>query len=365
MEPDRMSVRLHLRRIRVVAVLVDVIERLVVEVADTRRVVRCPYCGFRTVRVHDRRRFGVKDLPAHGRPTTLTWARRRFGCGECGERFWEDHPEIIVGRRTHVTRRLARQLVRDANVMSIREVARRHDLPWHYIMGLTRDWSELVAAERRRRRCRVLLIDETSLRRGHRYVTVIINGDTGETLGIVAHLAFACRVLGDVGEPQPVRFGRNHGSRDPTRSACSGSCDTSAGQKAPRGPDGASPVPRCSERPSCPDPTPVRRGPGGHRRPDGTRRGPDGSHRRPSHAAPPVPTACDAASCTTLTPTPPPPDRSPRPGGPRSRSERRPPTAFWVRLGLQQFVRPFRHRQLSLELTDPLPRSSQLGGPTR
>src|SRR5690606_40312639 len=83
-------------------------------------------------------------------------------------------------------RRLARQLVRHVNAMPIREVSRRHGLPWHFIMALTRDWSDRVAAERRRRRCRVLLIDETSLRRGYRYVTVIINGDTGETLGIVA-----------------------------------------------------------------------------------------------------------------------------------------------------------------------------------
>lgn len=71
--------------------------------------------------------------------------------------------------------------------MSIREVSRRYDLPWHYIMTLTRDWSDRVAADRRRRRCRVLLIDETSLGRGHRYVTVVINGDTGETLAVVAH----------------------------------------------------------------------------------------------------------------------------------------------------------------------------------
>lgn len=187
MEPDRMSVRLHLRRIRVIAVLVDLLERLVIEVADTRRVVRCPHCGFKTGRVHDTRRLRVRDLPAQGRPTELVWVRRRFWCGECDGRHWEDHPELILGRRTHVTRRLARQLVRDVQAMSIREVSRRHGLPWHYIMSLTRDWSALVAAERRSRRCRTLLVDETSLRRGHRYVTVLINGDTGQTLAVVQH----------------------------------------------------------------------------------------------------------------------------------------------------------------------------------
>lgn len=102
MEPDRMSVRLHLRRIRVVAVLVDLVERLVVEVADVRRIVRCPHCGFKTTRVHDTRRLVIRDLPTQGRPTDCEWLRRRFRCEECDERHWETHPEIILGRRTHV-----------------------------------------------------------------------------------------------------------------------------------------------------------------------------------------------------------------------------------------------------------------------
>jgi transposase len=156
MSPDALSVRLHLRRTRVVAVLVDLIERLVVEIADTRRVVRSPYCGFRTTRVHDTRRLRVRDLPTRGQRTELEWLRRRFSCSECGDRHWETHPEIIVGRRTHVTRRLARQLVRDVQAMSIREVSRRHDLPWHSIMCLTASWSTLVTEDRRRRRCQVL-----------------------------------------------------------------------------------------------------------------------------------------------------------------------------------------------------------------
>ena len=84
------------------------IERLVVEIIDSRRVLRCPHCGFTTTSVHDMRRLKVHDLPTRGRPTELVWVRCRFVCGECDERHWETHPEIVIGRRTHVARRLAR-----------------------------------------------------------------------------------------------------------------------------------------------------------------------------------------------------------------------------------------------------------------
>jgi len=187
MSPDVMTVRLHLQRIRVVEVSVDTPDKLEVVVEDLRRVVRCPHCGFMTSVVHDRRRVRVRDLTFGGRPTMLTWLRRRMVCSECGERFSEDHPEFLLGRVTHITRRLARSLVRDVNQLSIRELCRRHHLGWHFIMGLVASWSEAVVAERRRRRCRVLMVDETSLRRRHRYVTVLINGETGEGLGVVKH----------------------------------------------------------------------------------------------------------------------------------------------------------------------------------
>ncbi len=187
MSPDAMTKRLHLRRIRVIAVLVDLVERFTVEVEDTRRVVRYPHCGFKTSTVHDRREVKVADVGLPQQRTLLVWRRRRFGCETCGERFLEDQPEIILGRRTHVTRRLAPQLVVDARHLSIREISRRTGLPWHYVMGVVGGWSRLVVAARRRRRCRILLIDETSLRRGHRYVTVVMNGETGEGLGVVKH----------------------------------------------------------------------------------------------------------------------------------------------------------------------------------
>lgn len=183
MAPDCMAVRLHLRRMRVVRVVVDEPDRLEVVVIDMRTVVRCPACGYRTTSVHETRPTRVRDLPGRGQRTTLIWLRRRFECTNCGTRHTEDHPEI-EGR---LTRRLARQLIIDARVMTIRELGRRHHLAWATIMGLVRAWSARVGEHRRAQRCRVLLVDETSLRRRHRYVTVLLNGETGEVLGMVRH----------------------------------------------------------------------------------------------------------------------------------------------------------------------------------
>ena len=183
MAVDTMRVRLHLRLIRVLAVLVDTPTRLEVEVASTRSWSRCPFCGFKTRTVHDRRRRKIRDLPVSGRRVTLVWIRRRFSCANCDARHLEDHGEFEGG----LTRRLARQLVADAKVMSIRAVVRRHGLNWHLIQDLVDVWSALVAEHRRSQRCRVLLVDETSMRKRHRYVTVIQNGDTGQVLAMVEH----------------------------------------------------------------------------------------------------------------------------------------------------------------------------------
>ena len=69
--------------------------------------------------------------------------------------------------------------------MSIRAVSRHHGVGWHRIMRLVRAEAERVGERRRARRCRVLLVDETSIRRRHRYVTVVACGDSGEVLMII------------------------------------------------------------------------------------------------------------------------------------------------------------------------------------
>lgn len=187
MSSDVMRVRLRLRRIRVLGVVSDTPFELVVEVCSAVRRPRCPGCGFACSRVHDVRSKRVRDLEVSGRAAVLLWQRRRLVCEACGDRFLEDHPEFEGA----VTARLARRLVADAGVMPIRQVARRHKIGWHKINDLVGVWSALVAARRRSQRRRVLLVDETSIQKRHRYVTVIVNADTGRTLAMVPHRSSA------------------------------------------------------------------------------------------------------------------------------------------------------------------------------
>ena len=183
MASDVMSVRLWLPRIKVEGVVVDAPEELVVRVCSTVRRPRCPDCGVPSGKVHDRRDNKIRDLEVSGRPVTLIWERRRLVCEPCGSRFSEGHQ----GFEGRVTARLARRLVKDARAMTVNAAAKRHQVSWKLVNSLVVAWAGLVGEHRRRQRCRVLLVEGTSIRKRHRYVTVIVNGDTGEVLAMVPH----------------------------------------------------------------------------------------------------------------------------------------------------------------------------------
>ena len=183
MASDVMSVRLWLPRIKVEGVVVDAPEELVVRVCSTVRRPGCPDCGVPSGKVHDRGDNKIRDLEVSGRPVTLIWERRRLVCEPCGSRFSEGHQ----GFEGRVTARLARRLVKDARAMTVNAAAKRRQVSWKLVNSLVVAWAGLVGEHRRRQRCRVLGVEGTSIRKRHRCVTVIVNGDTGEVLAMVPH----------------------------------------------------------------------------------------------------------------------------------------------------------------------------------
>ena len=100
--------------------------------------------------MHDRRRRKIRDLEVSGRRTALVWMRRRLSCGNCGERFLEDHLEF-----EGTPDAAAGPVPCRGRPGSCPSAQRRdcHGLGWHLVMALVKSWSDLVAEHRRGRRC--------------------------------------------------------------------------------------------------------------------------------------------------------------------------------------------------------------------
>ena len=177
-----MTIRLHLPATRVVGVVEDLPERLVVAISAVAGWVRCSSCGFKTRTVHQTTKVAVRDRPFGGRPTTLSWHRRRFLCRRCGTTTTETHPQISG----HLTNRLRATLVAEVRDSTVAAVARRHGLSWHRVMAVVLDYAVVVFFRRRRVRCRVLAVDEKSLVKGHGgFSTIVSDVETGAVVAVL------------------------------------------------------------------------------------------------------------------------------------------------------------------------------------
>ena len=141
MAADSIRLRLHLSQVRVIGVMEETPEKLDIAVESTTPTCRCPECGARCVRVHDRRLRKIRDLRICGKAVTLLWRRRRFACDACGKLHLEPHPHAFGDK---MTTRLERQIVQDVKEMTFTAVAKRHGLSWYAVNKIVRWWAGLL-----------------------------------------------------------------------------------------------------------------------------------------------------------------------------------------------------------------------------
>jgi transposase len=157
--------------------VIEVGDRLDLEVELVARAGCCPYCGRGSVDVKERPAVRVRDLPVAGRVTHLVWRKRRYRCRECRRSFTESHAELAARQR--VTRRFRLRLgerVRGGGAHA--EVAReerttRYQVARAFQAAAT---GELVA-RRELGPPRRLSLDEAHHRRGRELATVVSDLD--------------------------------------------------------------------------------------------------------------------------------------------------------------------------------------------
>lgn len=148
---------------------------------DLRFDPLCHCCGKKAVGVHshDHHR-AVRDLNLGATKAWLDVGYRKVLCAACGTVRVEYLSFCDAGRR--ITHRLARYIYDLCKVMTVKEVARHLDLDPKTVKAVdytclreefgATDYSNL----------RVLAIDEIALKKGHRYMTVVLDYLTGRVV---------------------------------------------------------------------------------------------------------------------------------------------------------------------------------------
>jgi len=164
-------------RIEEISFSLDVVQ--VNLVRDRRRRLRCPDCGRKAVGTHEQIRT-ARDMPfGPATQVLIRYPAVRARCG-CGWASWLGPPEIDTRRKA--TYRMLRQAVRLARDLPLGKAAE--------LLGIgdtrLRRWDKAMLAEHLPPpdldALRFLLVDEKAVGRGHDYVTVVLNAESGELL---------------------------------------------------------------------------------------------------------------------------------------------------------------------------------------
>jgi transposase len=139
--------------------------------------LRCAGCGSREIIRKGRRQRRFRGLPIGRRPVWIVLEAVRLGCRRCGA-VKQAKVAFAPGRHRY-TRRFARHVLDLTRAMTMSDVARHLGVSWNVVKAILK-----TDLERRFRRpklqgLRRIATFEVSIERGHRYLTIVLDLDSG------------------------------------------------------------------------------------------------------------------------------------------------------------------------------------------
>ena len=147
---------------------------------DRRFAPICHECGARAGPVHSHEVRVVRDLDF---PSVHVWLRlsyRKVLCPRCRRIVVEEQELVEPFQR--VTTRLARLIHELCKVMTVSDVARHLALDWKTVKNIDKQFLEQKYGQTDYGGLRVLAVDEIAVRKGHSYMTVVIDYETGRVV---------------------------------------------------------------------------------------------------------------------------------------------------------------------------------------
>ena len=149
---------------------------------DLRFTPHCSRCGSETPFTHTHTRRNIRDLNLTDKTVWLKVFYRKVYCPVC-ERVRVEQQEFVEPY-ARVTKRLACYIHSLCKMATIKEVAEHMGLDWKTVKNIDKAFLEEEFGDTDYTGLRILAVDEMAIHKGHRYVTVVLDYETGRIVWI-------------------------------------------------------------------------------------------------------------------------------------------------------------------------------------
>jgi transposase len=139
--------------------------------------LRCSVCGSRDVRSRGQAERRFKSLPIGGKPVSVVFPIPRIACSACGALR-----QVEIGfadRRRSYTRPFERYALDLLRHMTIQDVAEHLNVGWDLVKDIQKRDLARRFARPKLKHLRQIAIDEISIGKGHCYLTVVLDLESG------------------------------------------------------------------------------------------------------------------------------------------------------------------------------------------
>ena len=146
-------------------------------IEQPREACRCSACGSENVVRHGDVPRPFRTLPIGGKPVWVVLAIPRLGCKDCG--IVRQAEVAFADPRRSYTKAFARYALELARHMTIQDVARHLNVGWDLVKDIQKQDLQRRFSAPPLKQLRQIAIDEICIGRGHRYLTVVLDLESG------------------------------------------------------------------------------------------------------------------------------------------------------------------------------------------
>lgn len=150
----------------------------VVELKD--EICRCPKCSSYHHTLKEKKSRIIRTVPIGSKPCFIEIETHRLECKECMHRWWPKFSFMSGLRR--MTKVFARYLISLMKLGTIKAVADFTGVCWDTVKDIHKEHLQKKYRTIEYANLRYVGIDEFSIKKGHEYMTIMINLETGEII---------------------------------------------------------------------------------------------------------------------------------------------------------------------------------------